>query len=56
LGGTTVITGLLILSVPFERQFTASKPVEQFVFGEFAPLASCGVLKLPSVVAELPED
>jgi hypothetical protein len=56
LGGTAVIVGGLILSAAVEHDFIAGKPVEQFVFAEFAPLASCRILKLPVVVAELLED
>lgn len=52
LGGTVVIAGMLILSVAVEHQFIAGKLIEQFDFGKFAPLAGCGVLKLPVVVAE----
>ena len=56
LGGTAVIAGRLILSAAVEHDFIAGKPVEQFVFAEFAPFASCRILKLPVVVAEPLED
>ena len=50
LGGTVVIAGMLILSAAVEHEIIAGKLVEQFVFAEFAPLASCRILKLPVVV------
>jgi len=42
------IAGLAVLNAAVEHQFMAGKSVQEIFFGEPAPLAGRGVLKLPA--------
>jgi len=53
-GGPTIVFGTIAaITARAECQLIVDKVVEEILFGEFAPLASCRVLKLPVVGIKL---